>query len=195
MFFIFRASFSGSTGSRFNSSNEISFSKTLALSPQGISIDEGLVQAVPCSGDRKSPAFIGYIKTPKGDELKISCTSDYMGGISLSYVDGKGTPHSIDLSQSDGDAGDVWDTRAWISRDTKDGVQKLVIRIVTLTSSEALDSGSLKECSMNKIFYAWDPDGQRFIEDPADTEFDLPPFPDSKVASGCFDDKGNWTGR
>jgi hypothetical protein len=178
----------------FDSNYEIKFNTSIYINDRHISIDSGPKMDVPCNGDSKNPTIFGFIKPGGEGQLQFSCATGYLGGISVTYRDGQGDRRHMDFSQTGHEAGDAWDTRAWLTWDTKGSKKKLLVRMVTLTSSEHPNQGTTLSCTMRKLLYLWDVTSQSLIEDNRDVAFEVPIFPGTLVSSSCFDEFGNWKG-
>jgi hypothetical protein len=175
----------------FDASHEIKFKNSIYINDRHISIDKGPPMDVPCTKDSKNPSVFGFIKPGGKGHLQFSCVSGYLGGISVSYRDSEGDLRHMDFSQTDQEAGDAWDTRAWLTRDPE---KNLLVRMVTLTSSESPANGGTRSCTMRKLLYFWDVTSQSLIEDSRDVAFEVPIFPGTLVSPDCFDEFGNWKG-
>ncbi len=165
---------------------EITFAKTLMIGSKWIQIDEGEATAVPCE---QVPQLFGYLKIDAQTTGELTCKDDYMGGTQLRFKDAAGDSRTVDLEQSDGDAGDAWDMRSLISRN-KDG--RLRIEIISLASRDDIDTEVEEEsCSIHESALVWDPVERSFdATDPSGLfttgKFTLP----IGIGGSCLNDKG-----
>jgi hypothetical protein len=171
---------------------DIVFESTLAFRNQSMSIDGAPFSAVPCSKSNAEPAVVGSIALDQGTRARLTCADDYLGGISLSYSDTKGETQTLSLSMDDGDAGEEWDTRSWISA----GAGPLRILTVTLSSSTEIDTLRLLDCKVTPKQFTWDSENKTFAESEPAEQFDPHAFtPPIAVAKECLDDRGSWKGK
>jgi hypothetical protein len=177
--------------SPFNKDTEIVFSKSLAIQSNSISIDGGEFQQVPCSSNM--PGIFGYITLKDNTKLELTCYNEYMGGISIVYVDASGKPESVNIAMKDGDAGDTWDRRTWI---TKIGDNVLFKNISLFSYEDEVDKTQL-ECKVTEELTSWKPDSHKFVVTTNDqalgsaSDFTLP----INVSEKCLDIEGHWIGK
>lgn len=177
---------------------EITFSQVIEVREKNINIDRAGLKGVPCSKERTKPLAFGYIllnkkNTAKEDTAQLACIDDYLRGITLHYLNKDGELKSINLGMVDGDAGDEWDSRSWITRDEDSG--DLVIMNVSLVSADDIDSSNPTECTVTKTLYAWDSEEKFFSETETNQDFDLRTFtPPIGVSKNCLDSDGFWKG-
>ncbi len=161
--------------------------------PASISIDGGAPQALPCSGDREAPTAVGYIRLDTETKGRLTCASGYLGGIYLSYRNAAGEPVSRSLALNDGDAGDEWERRSWISA-RRPGMP-VAIEAITLSSSIDPMDGTLLGCTATRSVHTWDDNARELVEAEASSDLEPARFtPPIGVSSGCLDEEGKWRG-
>jgi hypothetical protein len=171
---------------------DIVFKSTLGFRDQSMSIDGASFSEVPCSKNTQQPFVFGTIALDRNTLARLTCADDYLGGISLLYTDKKGEARSLNLAGSDGDAGDAWDRRSWISADTG----SLKVLTVSLSSANDTDTGQLLTCKVTQTSYTWDPENKILAESEPMTKLDPRAFtPPIAVVKECLDDRGFWKGK
>ena len=188
-----RSSTSQQKPAGFSQDAEIGYSSFVLVRGTSISIDGRPPQSVPCSTARETPLAFGYVFLDGSAKGQLTCVDDYLGGIAISYLNANGESVSKNIATNDGDAGDQWDTRSWISTRRED--RRVTIETITLSSSIELVDSTLLGCRVSRTIYRWDDEAKELVEAEASSDLELAKFvPPIAVSSGCVDEEGNWKG-
>ena len=169
----------------------LNFNKSIMVTADSLGVDDGELNVVPCEND---PQIIGYIEITPQLAGELSCSTDYLGGVNLTFTGPMGDKETVSLAQQDGDAGDMWDTRSLITR-TSDGL--VLIEMISLSSSESLgeDNDQPASCSVRQESLIWDLQAKAFAPAEGPGEFFLSRFiPPINVVNDCLDSNGLWRG-
>ncbi len=179
----------------FSAESEIQFKKFLLVTARSLAVDGGPLQKVPCQGKNGKPELIGFIKE-KETRIELVCINDFLGGISLQYQEGSGKKIHLNLGRTEGDAGDLWETRSLVSKN-EEGL--LNIDTITLTSSQDMSQAEKPDdipppvCEEELVAYTWDPQKNTFIETLPSKNFTIENFaPPIDVDDGCLTADGKW---
>jgi hypothetical protein len=172
---------------------EITFNSKMLVQNKTLGIDGGAMEPVPCSIDYAKPTLMGFIQLDKNTKGTLRCLDNYMGGISLIYTDAKGTQQTMTLGQRDGDAGDSWDLRSWVTKDAK-GIS---VRTISFGStSDVEESGAATECHMKDEYFVWNEAEKDFRKGTPPAAFDISSFTlPIEIEAGCLDSQGRWKGK
>lgn len=163
---------------------EIVFKDLIVVHDKSMAKDGGAVEAVPCSAERDGETF-GFIQLDEKVQAELNCIDDYAGGISLVVKGKKGKKQIEKIGELLGDAGDVSDTRSWISKKDK----KITITTVTISSSEDVldEEGTSLKCDKQAWVIEWDSKKQKFNRKNIDySEKDFKFVPAAQVAEKCI---------
>lgn len=167
---------------------EVGFRKHLLVTHKSIAADDGDSTPVACEA---VPQLFGYLTIDEGTTAELTCTTEYLGGIRMRYTDEQGEIRTLDLGQSEGDAGDMWDSRSLITRDE---TGKMRIDTLTFSSSDNSESEDVEDsCSVREAALEWDATTKSFdaVSSPSRFQMDLV-TPPVHVASVCLDERGAW---
>jgi hypothetical protein len=164
---------------------------------ESLQADESSEQKVACTQPNGRPQWIGFLREGNR-KVDMVCVQDYMGGIFLEYESGapgeEGQKISLNLSQVDGDAGELWDTRARITKNKK-GFSH--IEVLTLTSHQDFGASAKglppPTCTESAKAFDWNPQNHAYIETASNGSFKAQDFrPPIEVDEKCLNDKGQW---
>lgn len=138
----------------------IDFSQRLIFLSKSIKVDNDDARNVNCpSYDQYNQANLGFIVLDNETKANVTCYNDYQGGIFLNYTTATNEQKSILLSQNEGDAGDIWDQRAWMIK--KDS-NTITLTTVKLASSVDIDNEEKFSCYSQIDFYRWNKEKKDF---------------------------------
>ncbi|HMQ11157.1 MAG TPA: hypothetical protein PKC21_01600 [Oligoflexia bacterium] len=170
----------------------VKFKKSIEITKDHLNIDDETQIKVKCyTGDKNKYPFA---KIVVGENIKIPiyCEKDYLGGIFLEIKNSEDVD-KIELFQQDGDAGEMWDTRAWITKD-KDIYEILKITLGSYLIDDDVMSDK-RNCETSYQFFTWNEKNKNFdyIQKKIDPSFIKRKFKAPiTVDDVCLNKKGLW---
>ncbi len=138
---------------------EIKFTKSILFHRSQYAVDGGPLKPLQCTSNKRKTIAFFYLDGAK-DKAVISCTDEFMGGVTIFFEDKFGEVQELELAQNEGDAGEIWETRSLIVKGDKD----LHVARVTLSAAADLETDTPAECTEQKAQLKWNVSEKTFEE-------------------------------
>lgn len=150
---------------------EIQFTKNLLFHRSQYSVDGGALKPLQCTSNKRKTIAYFYLDGAK-DKAVISCTDEFMGGVTIFFEDKFGEVQELEMAQNEGDAGEIWETRSLVVKTDKG----LHVARVTLSAAADIETDTPAECTEQKNQLKWSVSEKTFEEVPYTDSFSVKDF-------------------